>query len=593
MLVRTVSGQISPGKLTKAHAALEGIKNCTSCHEIGAQISEQKCLDCHKTLKSRIAQNKGYHVSSAIKGKQCISCHSEHHGVNFEMVRFEKASFNHNLTGYELKGSHKINDCTKCHKPDNIADIKQKMVKSTYLGLNTSCVTCHDDYHQKTLDNDCSKCHNFEKFKPASAFNHNKTNFALTGGHAKVDCNQCHKIEMRNGKKFQQFADVPFKNCNSCHKDPHQGEFGTDCKSCHSTESFAKMKSTSAFNHSLTGFELEGKHKSLDCKQCHDNRVGTKGDYKEFEKSKPINCLTCHKDVHDGKLSTDCKSCHTQQSFSIKNIRADFDHQLTGFELKGKHNQVDCRKCHTQTYMTAPIKNDMCKDCHQDYHKGDFNAMQPNDCNVCHSEAGFNESSYDLVRHEKSSFPLQGAHIATPCFACHRPEGSQWKFKNIGQKCNDCHDNIHLGFISEKFIPQNDCSKCHNSGQWSDVAFDHKQTSFDLVGKHVTINCSSCHFEVVEGKKVQKFVGLNQQCVSCHDNKHGTQFEENGITDCKRCHGFEKWDTSNFNHDNTKFKLEGAHLKVNCNQCHVPEMQNGITTILYKNGKLDCIDCHQ
>ena len=162
MLVRTVSGQISPGKLTKAHAALEGIKNCTSCHEIGAQISEQKCLDCHKTLKSRIAQNKGYHVSSAIKGKQCISCHSEHHGVNFEMVRFEKATFNHNLTGYELKGSHKINDCTKCHKPDNIADIKQKMVKSTYLGLNTSCVTCHDDYHQKTLDNDCSKCHNFE-----------------------------------------------------------------------------------------------------------------------------------------------------------------------------------------------------------------------------------------------------------------------------------------------------------------------------------------------------------------------------------------------------------------------------------------------
>ncbi|MBK7009051.1 MAG: hypothetical protein IPH36_10690 [Saprospiraceae bacterium] len=112
--------QLSPGKLTKAHAKLEGLANCTQCHTIGAKLSEQKCLDCHKELKARISAKKGYHVSSAVKGKECITCHSEHHGLNFDMVRFDKKTFDHKLTGYELKGGHKIQDCAKCHKPDNI-----------------------------------------------------------------------------------------------------------------------------------------------------------------------------------------------------------------------------------------------------------------------------------------------------------------------------------------------------------------------------------------------------------------------------------------------------------------------------------------
>jgi uncharacterized paraquat-inducible protein A len=61
--VTQVQTQISPGKLSKEHTSLEGISNCTACHDLGAKISEQKCLNCHKELKTRITQNKGYHVS--------------------------------------------------------------------------------------------------------------------------------------------------------------------------------------------------------------------------------------------------------------------------------------------------------------------------------------------------------------------------------------------------------------------------------------------------------------------------------------------------------------------------------------------------
>jgi hypothetical protein len=410
-----VNAQISPGKLSKAHSSLEGINQCTKCHELGAKVSDQKCLSCHEPLKVRIQQKKGYHASKEVTGKSCVTCHSEHHGVNFEMVRFDKKTFNHTLTGYELKGKHKTNDCAKCHRPEHISDPKLKLNKSTFLGLNPSCISCHDDYHKKTLDKDCKKCHDYEAFKPAPFFNHDKTGFPLAGAHKTVDCKLCHKVETTNGKTFQHFANVPFKNCNACHVDPHKGKFGVDCKSCHTVESFHKIKASSTFNHSITGFELEGKHKVIDCKKCHDNRAGTTDAYKEFSAVRDISCLTCHKDSHENKFGNDCSSCHSQWNFSVKDKLNDFDHKLTGYELSGKHEAVDCRKCHKETFMTAPLPHDACKKCHEDFHKGEFKDTPYTDCASCHTTTGFDLSSFDWEQHEKSAFPLKGAHLATPC----------------------------------------------------------------------------------------------------------------------------------------------------------------------------------
>ena len=589
------NAQISPGKLTLAHTSLEGIKNCTACHDLGAKISEQKCLDCHKALKTRINQNKGYHVSKDIIGKQCITCHSEHHGVKFDMIRFDEKKFNHTLTSYELKGAHKkVETCAKCHFEDHIADVKIRQNKKTFLGLDPKCISCHDDYHQKTMENDCAVCHNFEEFKPAAFFNHNKTDFPLKGAHTTVDCAKCHKTEFKSGKKFQHFADVSFKNCNNCHKDPHGGDFGLNCKSCHNESSFKNIKSTSDFNHSLTGFTLEGKHKTIECKSCHDQRSGAKGNYKEFESTKNINCLTCHKDIHNSIFGTDCKACHSQQSFSISKKLPDFNHSLTGYVLDGKHLTVDCKKCHTTPKMTDPQKHDLCAACHKDYHQGDFKDIKNRDCAVCHTTKDFKEATFDIEQHEVSSFPLYGAHMATPCTACHMKE-NKWTFRNVGKECIDCHQNIHIGFISEKYLPDNDCRRCHDSEAWQSITFDHNLTKFELRGNHAIIECRSCHYKdnPVSNTKEQKFTGINTNCSTCHQNVHGTQFEVEGTTDCSKCHGFEAWDRSNFNHNNAAFKLDGAHIHVACIKCHQEEWIDGTKKIKYKTGKLECIDCHQ
>ncbi len=128
----SILAQFSPGKLSNAHKDLEGLNNCTKCHEVGASISEARCLDCHKALNKRIKANKGFHVSKKVKGKSCISCHSEHHGRKFDALHFDEDNFEHELTGYKLEGAHAKVDCQDCHKPDFISDKKLKKNKSVF-----------------------------------------------------------------------------------------------------------------------------------------------------------------------------------------------------------------------------------------------------------------------------------------------------------------------------------------------------------------------------------------------------------------------------------------------------------------------------
>ena len=407
--------QISPGKLSKPHSKLEGLSNCTKCHILGNKVSNDKCLDCHKEIKQRIDQNLGYHSSTEIRGKDCFQCHNEHHGEKFELIRFDADKFNHSLTGYKLLGSHAGKDCKDCHKSEYIADKKIKEKEYTYLGLSTSCLSCHTDYHQKTLSNDCASCHDFKAFRPASYFDHSNTKFELLGKHNELDCLKCHKKELLNGQDFQNFSGVKFDNCTSCHEDTHNNKFGQNCIQCHSEISFHQIKAIKSFNHNLTSYRLEGRHKYVDCKQCH------------------------------------------------------------------------------KTKLTDPVRHKRCTDCHKDYHNKQFvkQGITP-DCSECHTNNGFSQSLYSIEQHNESSFKLEGAHLATPCFECHKKE-DRWSFREIGLNCVDCHDNIHKPYLDVKYYPDASCKSCHSNESWSKIEFDHSKTNFNLEGAHLRQLCSACH----------------------------------------------------------------------------------------------------
>ena len=507
--------QISPGDLAKPHEFLEGISNCTKCHEIGEKISGVKCLDCHIEVKERISLGKGYHSSSAVSGKQCISCHSDHHGKNFDLVRMHTEGFDHNLTGFSLSKPHAALKCNECHNSKFVTGGKVKEKKFTYLGLNSGCLACHADYHLGTLSASCLNCHGEETFKSVPAFSHDKTRFRLIGKHSNVDCSRCHPFETVNGSRFQEFRGVAFASCTNCHKDPHQGKFGQDCRRCHSEESFEIIKGVNNFDHSKTNYPLVDKHLSVDCKECH------------------------------------------------------------------------------KTKFTDPLQYDNCTDCHADYHKGQMahNGVSP-DCSACHNLKGYSFFTYSIEQHNKTAFPLKGAHVAEPCNDCHKKE-SEWVFRNIGLKCNDCHPDIHKTFISDRFYPGENCTTCHNESSWQGISFDHSVTGFALTGAHATQSCASCHIkENSVGTKIQKFAQLPGDCNSCHHDVHHGQFIENGVTDCAPCHVTDNWHPSRFDHNKTAFKLDGKHINVPCAGCHKPQQEGSVTFTLYKIKDFRCESCH-
>jgi hypothetical protein len=592
----TLCAQISPGDLTKAHAHLEGIANCTKCHVLGDKVTNAKCLDCHTEIKSRVDQRKGFHSSSEVVGKDCFACHSEHHGRNFEIVRFDTEKFNHNLTGYKLTGAHMEQDCKACHNDEHIQSAELRKKEETFLGLSTECISCHTDVHQNTLSTNCASCHNTAVFSPAALFDHSKTSFPLKGKHRNVDCKSCHEVTVSNGQEFQRFSGVPFNSCVDCHDDVHNNRLGQNCKECHNEESFLSFSGKTSFNHNQTDFPLVGKHRGLNCASCHTmgDQVTAANVFMDYKGQNFNSCVTCHKDVHEGKFGTDCRQCHTEESFrSIKNLNR-FEHDLTGFPLEGMHVEVDCKKCH-QTKLTDPLPHNRCADCHDDFHKGQFveNGIM-RDCAECHVVQGFSGSQFTVEKHNEGNFPLTGAHLATPCFSCHL-KNEEWTFRNIGQQCNDCHVDVHEGFLSETYYPQKECTACHSTDMWASVDFEHSATGFELEGRHGLISCTSCHSpDTIAMQEIRvPFTGLESSCISCHDNIHGDQFEKTGKTDCTICHAFEAWKPSEFDHQTARFKLDGAHRNVECKECHQPECgPDGVVRVLYRTEKLECIHCH-
>lgn len=507
--------QISPGDLAEVHAHLEGISKCTLCHELGNNVTNEKCLDCHTEIKTRVSQNTGYHASSEIKGKACASCHNDHHGRNFQIIRFNTEQFDHQLTGYELLGAHKTAKCEECHQKKYIADPQLKEKQKTFLGLGTSCLNCHEDFHQKTLSEHCADCHDFNKFRPAPKFDHNKSAFVLRGKHNEVDCIKCHPMVAQGGRELQQFKGVEFNNCTNCHKDVHNNKFGQDCKSCHNEESFFVIKSMEQFDHSKTNFKLTGSHQRLDCKKCH------------------------------------------------------------------------------KTKYTDPIKHERCDDCHTDYHEKQFvkNGKTP-DCKDCHTVFEFRGSTYTIDQHNAGVFPLEGAHMATPCFVCHLKD-NKWKFKQIGKTCVDCHKDIHLNYISPEYYPESSCNSCHSVESWRYIQFDHSKTKYNLLGAHQKQSCRACHFKRVEnGDNNQKFKGLSTDCVSCHQDVHEGQFAINDNTDCSRCHINDHWKPEKFDHNNTRFPLDGRHANVACFKCHKQLVINERKVTQYKLEEFKCENCH-
>lgn len=529
--------QLSPGPLSRVHASIDDLENCKKCHDEKQGVSQAKCASCHTYLQQRIEQARGLHANPGYA--RCVDCHWEHQGWDESIIIWPKGrdNFEHQLTGYALTGKHTALKCEQCHQPVNIHKKELQSdpnvnLNHTFLGLTAECLNCHQDEHRGQTKNECQQCHDLNGWKPASGFNHEKTDFPLLGRHSQVGCEKCHTTIIDNkypmNDRFLKLKEIDHNKCENCHKDPHQKRFGTDCQSCHSPENWKKVNK-SAFDHNRTNYALKGKHQTVACEKCH--LPGAPVRIERYQK-----CTDCHRDYHQGQLvkqrgSIDCERCHTVDGFRPSTYSLS-DHNQCPFPLLGAHRAVPCVECHPSNFGDAnqptprfTLKSDRCTDCHRDPHPGSLKTLFNNSeyCLNCHNNASWHQVTFD---HDRTNFKLIGKHQNADCQKCHMPtvdaKGKRtFIFKGAAQVCSGCHEDVHQGQFRH-LMPSGaetiDCTLCHDQQKWAPVRFDHRQNArFPLEGAHVNVSCSACHKkEIVGGRECVRYRPISYRCEDCH-----------------------------------------------------------------------------
>lgn len=535
--------QISPGKLSKSHATLEGNTQCLKCHEAGKGVSTEKCFACHRLLQERVAAGKGLHARTDYR--DCKICHVEHQGVEPDLVwwgKAGKAAFDHKQTGYALEGKHGGLDCAACHqakfnrKKDRLADGGANAVR-TFLGLGSACLPCHAEEHRGQFrGRDCLACHGLSGWKPAPGFDHARTSYPLTGRHAVAACAKCHPAQAdaaAPGSPHRKFEGIAARECTSCHQDVHRGRFGPTCTSCHNTAGW-KRTDRASFDHNKTSYPLRAKHATVVCDKCHTPGKPMK---LPFER-----CTNCHADTHLGQFARRadqgrCESCHDLAGFTPAKFAVD-EHQKTSYVLAGAHLAVPCNGCHRLVGTEA-------------------------------------------LRRVPGLRPAGTARAA--------------QFRFASARCLDCHRDLHLGEM-DRYVKAGGCESCHGVESWRKVTFDHAKTKFALNGGHAKPACSACHKQVDPGtpRARIRLAGLALTCESCHQDTHQGQFAKGGVAAaCDRCHTTENLRAAKFDHNrDSLYALDGAHARVPCAACHRTETKGAAAFVRYKPLPTTCKGCH-
>jgi len=536
---------------------------------------EAECDDCHApkyrlSEAARLAPAPGPRWTGLEAG--CATCHADPHrgalGTSctdcHDAGKWEATpGFKHDTTDYPLTGRHRDVKCEDCHATTALVtarDGRGQPIPVYRPVPHQSCASCHRDPHGGTLGAGCSDCHSTEGFGRISGngFDHSRTGYPLRGRHAAVRCAACHQ-DFSGPNRRPSHA-----TCATCHApDPHLGKAtlggkAVDCAECHSERSF-KPSALARERHQDTKYPLEGKHLSVSCDGCHRTDKSPTGraawgTAAVVLRPQAARCLDCHQDPHGKELSTGdgakrCDDCHQVVGWAPSR----FDraaHAKLRLPLDGRHAEVPCAACHGAKRTGLPAwgkERDLgkagfafkdlsvdCASCHLDPHQGRFAASgahpSKDGCRTCHSAAAFAPTTVDVTAHAGFSFPLEGAHRATPCSSCHqdlanRPAGGSTLLEGgaaftplklaAPPACAECHQNPH-GSQFQGRADRGSCEGCHDASAFAPAGrFDHDRgAAFKLEGAHRAAACGACHRPAANGTVIYR--PLSSKCESCH-----------------------------------------------------------------------------
>jgi len=431
--------------LTGLHAEVQ----CAKCHTLGPDnqprytgIAFSQCSDCHKDP---------HHGTFT---QTCQSCHNTN-GWKKVSVAVISERFDHSKTKFPLLGKHISVDCGQCHAN---GDFKKPVAFA-------QCVACHKpdphngQFAKRPGGSECASCHTVNGWKPSTftVKEHATSAYPLQGGHARLECMQCH---VPKGK--DTLFKIKFQQCTDCHSDKHAGQFAAApylnaCDRCHNLEGY-KPSTFSLASHKQTRFVLTGGHIAVPCADCHKESAELRPSPAVTYHWKNLDCTTCHADPHKGQFKermqqvrqdggpAGCEACHSTKSW--KELSR-FDHSKTSFTLLGAHRATACIDCHKPPNLETKLLN--------------------------------------------------------------------VDFKAAPTRCEDCHEEAHGNQFAKGGVTR--CADCHNSIKWKPSLFDHDtRTDFALRGVHRNVRCADCHklTREIAGKAVLLYKPTPKECAACH-----------------------------------------------------------------------------
>lgn len=431
--------------------------------------------------------------------------------------------------------------------------------------------------------------------------------------------------------------------CLSCHKEIaqlvtdkrgyHARVVGTEqqaCEKCHPDHAgvdFALISwpggSAARFDHTLTGWPLEGTHATTKCADCHTARFRTAPEAALAPARTTAgwvglvtSCAGCHRDddAHRGALGSSCDRCHDSGDWKHA---PRFDHANTRYPLTGQHANVACATCHLSPRLPLrrdangaavpvyrPVPHASCGDCHEDPHRGRLSTR----CSDCHSTGSFTDVNRRGFNHALTRYPLRGRHATVACAECH---GANMTKKDPPfATCAACHADPHAGQATRAGQPV-DCASCHRVEGFAPSTYtvaDHRRAPFMLEGKHAQVACTACHTPGAAkpgGTRVARLRMPFQHCGDCHADAHGGQLAtqpDRGA--CESCHVAAGWTPTTFGaaaHARTGFPIDGRHAAIPCAACHganavgipaFPVATTGSAGVKLALGTVTCATCH-
>jgi len=269
--------------------------------------------------------------------------------------------------------------------------------------------------------------------------------------------------------------------------------------------------------------------------------------------------------------------------------RSQFDHLTTGFELTGRHRDLQCEECHAGAVFKGT----------------------PRECSACHGIGTRIRATAKSANHILSTEQCDSCHATVAWIPAVNFDHAQ-----THGSCSTCHNNVQAQGKTPQHISTNlECDVCHSTISWSGAVFNHQGisggcaqchngvTATGAPANHIPTSgapCESCHsttnFMTFAGTAMNHTAVAGMPCVTCHEA--GRSFVGVTVTtrpppphpatgDCSTCHS----STSTFG---GLSELPPKHIPTSqaCSQCHTNQADFSIFTMSHQGITSGCANCH-